>query len=139
MNNEIKKVGRPRERSLPVVSSTSSRMLTSREFQGLAEVPAESVWFANIDNEGTKRICATSLREFMAFVGISKPEEFRIVTRAHVIAWRKQLEERALSGATVRGKLTALSSLFEHLCEANAVTHNPVKGGEATEGRNLRR
>jgi hypothetical protein len=25
-------------------------------------------------------------------------------------------------------KLAALSSLFEHLCDANAVTHNPVKG-----------
>jgi site-specific recombinase XerD len=103
-------------------------MLTSREFQVLADVPPEAEWFANIDNEGTKRIYATSLREFMAFVGITRAEDFRIVTRAHVIAWRKQLEERALSGATIRGKLAALSSLFEHLCDVNAVTHNPVKG-----------
>ncbi len=103
-------------------------MLTSREFQVLADVPPEAEWFANIDNEGTKRIYATSLREFMAFVGITRVEEFRIVTRSHVIAWRKQLEERALSGATIRGKLAALSSLFEHLCDANAITHNPVKG-----------
>lgn len=103
-------------------------MLTSREFQVLAVVPAEAEWFANIDNEGTKRIYATSLREFMAFVGISRAEEFRIVTRAHVIAWRKDLEERRLSGATIRSKLAALSSLFEYLCDKNAVTHNPVKG-----------
>ena len=40
----------------------------------------------------------------MTFVGISRAEDFRIVTRAHVIAWRKQLEEGALSGATIRGK-----------------------------------
>jgi integrase/recombinase XerD len=33
-----------------------------------------------------------------------------------------------LSGTTIRRKLAALSSLFEHLCDANAVTHNPVKG-----------
>jgi len=46
----------------------------------------------------------------------------------HVIAWRKDLERRVLSGASIRRKLAALSSLFEHLCEANAVTHNPVKG-----------
>ncbi len=103
-------------------------MLTAREFQVLADVPPEAEWFANIDNEGTKRIYATSLREFMTFVGIASAEEFRIVTRSHVIAWRKQLEERALSGATIRGKLAALSSLFEHLCDVNAVTHNPVKG-----------
>lgn len=29
---------------------------------------------------------------------------------------------------TVRHRLAALSSLFEHLCDRNAVTHNPVKG-----------
>lgn len=29
---------------------------------------------------------------------------------------------------TVRLRLAALSSFFEHLCESNAVTHNPVKG-----------
>jgi site-specific recombinase XerD len=50
------------------------------------------------------------------------------VTRAHLIAWRKHLESRAVSGATIRRKLAAISSLFEYLCEKNAVTHNPVKG-----------
>jgi integrase/recombinase XerD len=45
-----------------------------------------------------------------------------------VLAWRKDLEQRALSGATIRRKLAALSSLFEHLCDTNAVTYNPVKG-----------
>ncbi len=68
------------------------------------------------------------LRDFMDFVGIRRPEEFRIVSRSHVIAWRKSLEQRELSGATIRRKLAALSSLFEYLCEQNAVTHNPVKG-----------
>ncbi len=43
------------------------------------------------------------------------------------LAWRRDLENRALSGATIRRKLAALSSLFEYLCEANAVASNPVK------------
>ena len=47
----------------------------------------------------------------MHFTGIQKPEEFRIITRAHVIAWRKSLVERRLAGATIRAKLAALSSL----------------------------
>jgi site-specific recombinase XerD len=64
----------------------------------------------------------------MQFVGIQHPEDFRTVTRAHLIAWRKHLESRQLGGATIRRKLAALSSLFEYLCERNAVTHNPVKG-----------
>ena len=64
----------------------------------------------------------------MQFTGIKQPGEFRLVARAHVIAWRDDLVGRSLSGMTVRHRLAALSSLFEHLCESNAVTHNPVKG-----------
>ena len=41
---------------------------------------------------------------------------------------------------TVRHRLAALSSLFEYLCDKNAVTHNPVKGvkrprAESGEGK----
>jgi integrase/recombinase XerD len=48
--------------------------------------------------------------------------------------------ENIQSGATVRHRLAALSSLFEYLCEKNAVTHNPVKGvkrprAESGEGK----
>jgi site-specific recombinase XerD len=64
----------------------------------------------------------------MRFTGITRPDEFRSVTRAHVIAWRDELVKRPLSGTTIRHRLAALSSLFEYLCEKNAVTHNPVKG-----------
>src|SRR6201997_5932940 len=64
----------------------------------------------------------------MGFTGIARPEEFRIVTRAHVIAWREDLARRELGGSTIRHRRAALSSLFEYLCEKNAVTHNPVKG-----------
>jgi site-specific recombinase XerD len=104
------------------------RHLTALEFQGLAAVPHEAEWFANIDNPRTRRAYRIDIHEFMGFVGIGRPEEFRTVTRAHVLAWRKDLEGRSLSGTTIRRKLAALSSLFEHLCDANAVTHNPVKG-----------
>jgi site-specific recombinase XerD len=61
-------------------------------------------------------------------VGISDPDEFRQVTRAHIIAWRKVLEHEDQKPRSIRAKLSALSSLFEYLCEKNAITHNPVKG-----------
>ena len=64
----------------------------------------------------------------MRFNGMVGPAEFRTITRAHVIAWRDELVNRALSGMSVRHRLAALSSVFEYLCEKNAVTHNPVKG-----------
>lgn len=41
----------------------------------------------------------------------------------------ERLEQRGLAGATIRRKLAALVSLFNHLLECNAVTGgNPVHG-----------
>jgi integrase/recombinase XerD len=91
-------------------------------------VPPALTWFANIANPQTRRAYQNDLQEFMAFAGIDRPAQFRSVTRAHVLAWRRDLEHRTLAGATIRRKLAALSSLFDYLCEANAVVSNPVKG-----------
>ena len=108
--------------------SIERRNLTPAEFQGLAEVPPELEWFANIDNEQTRRAYRKDVKEFSGFIGIAAPQEMRQITRAHVIAWRGQLEARDLAPATIRRKLSAISSLFDYLCEKNAVTHNPVNG-----------
>jgi len=108
--------------------SVARGLLSRAEFQKLAAVPPEAEWFANIDNARTRRAYRMDLADFMSFVGLQRLEEFRLVTRAHVIAWRKKLESQNLSGATIRRKLAALSSLFEYLCERNAVPTNPVKG-----------
>ena len=105
-----------------------SRPLTDAEFQRLADVPPEAEWFANLSNANTKRAYENAVQDFMTFTGIRRPEEFRTVTRAHVIAWRDELRRRALGGSTIRHRLASLASLFEYLCEKNAVTHNPVKG-----------
>jgi site-specific recombinase XerD len=64
----------------------------------------------------------------MAFTAIRKPIELRLITRAHVIAWRKDLDRRHLASGSVRRKLSALSSLYEFLTDQNAVPVNPVKG-----------
>ena len=118
----------------------AERLLTAAEFHRLAEVPPEFEWFANLTNPSTKRAYEKAIGDFMRFAGIVRPEEFRTVTRAHVIAWRDDLARRQLDGSTVRHRLAALSSLFEYLCEKNAVTHNPVKGvkrprAESGEGK----
>jgi integrase/recombinase XerD len=113
-----------------------SRALTAAQFQGLADVPPELEWFANLPNEKTRRAYQLDITDFSAFVGIDRPEEFRLITRAHVIAWRKDVERRQLSPSTIRRKLSALSPLFEYLCERNAVTHNPVKGVKQPKANN---
>ncbi|MDQ0655215.1 tyrosine-type recombinase/integrase [Pseudomonas cedrina] len=105
------------------------RRLSALEFQQLASVPAAVEWFANIDNPRTRRAYQIDLEDFCSFVGLTGAEEFRAVTRAHVLAWRAQLETRGLAGATIRRKLAALASLFDHLLENNAVAGgNPVHG-----------
>src|ERR1700689_4527136 len=104
-----------------------SRMLTAAEFHELADVPPEIEWFRNLTNPSTRRAYETAVKDFMRFTGIRRPEEFRIVTRAHIIAWRDELAHRGLGGSTIRHRLASLASLFEYLCDKNAVTHNPVK------------
>jgi integrase/recombinase XerD len=111
-----------------VIAVPAGATLTVAQFHQLADVPPALTWFANIDNPQTRRAYQADLTEFMVFTGIERPEQFRIVTRAHMLAWRRSLEGRTLAGATIRRKLAALSSLFEYLCEANSVSSNPVKG-----------
>jgi site-specific recombinase XerD len=110
------------------VRKEQGRALTAAEFFKLADIPPEVEWFANLRNPNTRKAYENDLREFQRFVGIVHPEEFRTVTRAHVIAWRKDLERRACAPTTIQRKLAALSSLFAHLAEQNAVLHNPVDG-----------
>lgn len=102
--------------------------LPTAQFDRLADVPPELEWLANLTNEKTRRAYKCDVTEFSQYVGLRKYEEFRTVTRAHVIAWRETLEARALSAPTIRRKLSALSSLYDYLCERNAVAGNPVDG-----------
>lgn len=112
-----------------ITTGAGERRLSAAEFQQLAAVPAAAEWFANIDNPRTRRAYQADLADFCGFVGITGAEEFRAVTRGHVLAWRAQLETRGLAGATIRRKLAALASLFDHLLESNAVAGgNPVHG-----------
>ena len=102
--------------------------LTPAQFDHLAEVPPELEWLANLTNEKTRRAYKIDVSEFATYLGLKRPEEFRTVNRAHVIAWRTELETRIMSPASIRRKLSAVSSLFEYLCEKNAVAGNPVDG-----------
>ncbi len=104
------------------------RLLSAEQFQHLSDVPAAMVWLANIDNPNTRRAYQSDVEAFVTFCGIETPEELRIVTRAHVIAWRTELEGRKLAAATIRRKLSAVSALFDYLCNENALEINPVAG-----------
>lgn len=111
----------------PVLPAVSTR-LTPEQFCDLADVPPEIEWLANITNAKTRRFYKSDVAEFSLFTGLRASAELRSVTRAHVIAWRKALEARSLTPASIRRKLSSLSSLFDYLCERNAVAGNPVDG-----------
>jgi integrase/recombinase XerD len=91
-------------------------------------VPPEEEWLANITSPKTRRAYRNDVREFIAYSGLGDYGELRSVVRSHIIGWRKDMERRRLSAATIRRKLSALSSLFDYLCERNAVAGNPVDG-----------
>src|SRR5918911_1665572 len=106
---------------VPAKIAPTNRLLTSAEFHQLAAVPPEIEWFANIRNKSTRRAYENAIQDFIGFTGIARPEEFRAVSRAHVIAWRDDLVRRELGGSTIRHRLASIASLFEYLCEKNAV------------------
>lgn len=126
--NGVKIRGVVRREPDPEKGAVPVRALTAAEFHQLGDVPAAAEWLANIDNPNTRRAYTNDVGEFVAFCGIEHADEFRSVTRAHLIAFRGTLEARELAASTVRRKLSALSSLFEHLCDRNTITHNPVAG-----------
>lgn len=118
----------PAKPTTKAIAARVDRKLTAAEFQGLADMPAVYEWLANIDNANTQRAYRENVGDFAEFLGIETPEEFGTVTRAHVIAWRHDLESRGLAASSIRRKLSAVSSLYAWLCDANAVSHNPVTG-----------
>jgi integrase/recombinase XerD len=106
----------------------SKETLTATQYSQLADVQPELEWLANITNSKTRRAYKVDVEEFVRFTGLNSPAGLRTAARAHVIAWRKALESRNLTPASIRRKLTALSSLYDYLCERNAVVGNPVDG-----------
>ena len=110
------------------VLEDGSRQLSKGAFHQLKDIPPEVEWFANIDNAKTRRAYKIDLNDFMSFVGMTDLEDLRAITRSHVLAWRSELEKRSLAKSTIRRKMSALSSLYSYLSDANAVQNNPVDG-----------
>jgi site-specific recombinase XerD len=113
---------------LTTTKPTVPAALTPEAFYALRDVPPEAEWFANIDNPNTRRAYRHDIRDFMAFNGLTGTAQLREVNRIHVIAWRTHLVERSLSDATIRRKLSAVSSLYAFLAENNSVLISPVDG-----------
>lgn len=113
---------------LPALRELDRRLLTSAEFSRLQEAPPEAEWFANLESPGTRRIYRVDIRDLMRFFWIQCTDRISHHHRSPRHRLSRRLARRKLQGATIRGKLAALSSLYEYLCDKNAVPMNPVKG-----------
>lgn len=98
---------------------------TPAEFSELADIPLSSNGSPTSPTK-KQRADKIDVQEFVDFSGLREPAALRTVARSHVIAWRKNLESRELEPSSIRRKLSAIPSLFEYLCERNAVASNPV-------------
>lgn len=96
----------------------------------LAPVPPEAAWFAGLGDARNRRGYLRDVKEFMTFAGLEEPRQLQEADPEQVAAWRDTLLARPLRAATVRHKLTALSSLYGELVAAGAARRNPVDGVE---------
>ena len=109
--------------NLPAVSS-GSQLATLDAF---AEIPEEEIWLRNFTSPSTRRTYSNSVRDFIRTIGLRSVADFRRVERATVIAWRDHLTASGAARRTVKTKLSALSSLFNHLVDRHACDRNPVR------------
>lgn len=99
----------------------------------LAAVPAEEVWLESIDSERTRLAYKSDVRQFISTLAIQSSDELYAVTPTAVIAWRRKMSQPkdqgglGLKRTTIRRKLSALSSLYEHLVEEDLIDFNPVQ------------
>ena len=108
---------------LPACSSGT----TLATLDAFAEIPEEEIWLRNFTSRATRRTYRNAVRGFIESIGVRSVADFRKVERAAVIAWRDHLIQSGASVRTVKTKLSALSSLFNHLVDRNVSERNPVR------------
>lgn len=109
-----------------LLTQPSTHALTVADASPVLE---ELLWLANFDSERTRRTYRAAVQDFCGVLGIVDAQQLRTVTRAHVLRYREHLlKEKGATHRTVRSRLAALSSLFQHLVERQQMTDNPVRG-----------
>lgn len=74
----------------------------------------------------TRRTYAAYLKEFFSFVKVTDGFHAVRVSSENVIAWREWMKARGRKANTVKTKLAAVRSFYEHLRHLGIITHNPA-------------
>ena len=83
--------------------------------------------FAEKNNSAeTRRTYAAYLREFFAFVRVTDGDQALRVNSEGVTAWREAMKAQGRKANTVKTKLAAVRSFYEHLKHLGIIEHNPA-------------
>jgi integrase/recombinase XerD len=97
----------------------------------LADIPEEDIWLAKQKSARTRRAYRQDVAHFMRTLGIANAAELRQTDHKVVIAWERYMRESEhTTASTIRRRLAALSSLYEHLVRHGHAAKNPVAEGE---------
>jgi integrase/recombinase XerD len=98
------------------------------KLEQLAAIPEEEIWLKKQKSKRTERAYQRDVRHFMRTLGITSVEELRQADHRAVIAWEHYMREvEKTKNSTIRRRLSALSSLFQHLVRHGYATLNPVR------------
>ena len=91
-------------------------------------VQETSTWLTNFISDRTRDTYKKAIEEFANFAELESPDDLFDIDSSTVLAWREHLIGLELSNNSVANRLSALSSLFRHLCDKQVVQTNPVQG-----------
>ncbi len=97
-------------------------------YSQLTVIPESSVWLANQTSDHTQATYQKAVGDFLGLHNIVSQDQLQGITQAHVIVWRERMKAEGMKSRTIANRLSALSSLFNHLCEKQLVRYNPVTG-----------
>lgn len=114
---------------LPIAMAhpAGSSQSTALSVELLNAKPAELVWLDEQNSPHTVRAYRRDVGHFVRALGIPSVEALRLVKRAAVVEWVRQMREAKARPRTIRRRLSALSSLFSYLVEEKVVDANPVR------------
>ena len=102
-----------------LITGTSTKSIVVKE---------ANTWLTNFVSNRTRDTYKKAIEEFAKFAELEKPDDLYDIDSSTVLAWREHLIALELSNNSVANRLSALSSLFKHLCDKQIVQINPVQG-----------
>lgn len=110
------------------ITKKPSTKLVSFDNENLESSSEMSNWLKNFTSKATKTTYSNAVRDFLEYFDMKGAEDLRMTSVSQVITWRDWMIGNKVNSRTINNRLSALSSLFNHLREKQLVSKNPVNG-----------